>query len=106
MSNIFPEMAQTFSKEVEDRANAYFEQIYNQPPNPTMSIDEVLAMLKSFKDSHEKFKRVGHGASGWGMNNFVWLGYMINCQNFFNSKSVLKIISVRTLLEVKKYLMK
>ncbi|GFS04482.1 CCR4-NOT transcription complex subunit 1, partial [Elysia marginata] len=57
MSNIFPEMTQTFSKEVEDRANAYFEQIYNQPPNPTMSIDEVLAMLKLFKDSHEKSKR-------------------------------------------------
>lgn len=57
MSNIFPEMTQTFSKEVEDRANAYFEQIYNQHPNPTMSIDEVLAMLKSFKDSHDKFKR-------------------------------------------------
>ncbi|CAG5118083.1 unnamed protein product, partial [Candidula unifasciata] len=57
MSNIFPEMTQTFSKEVEDRANTYFQQIYNQPPAPTMSIDEVLAMLKSFKDSHDKTNR-------------------------------------------------
>lgn len=60
MSNIFPEMAQTFSKEVEDRANTYFQQIYNQPPAPTMSIDEVLTMLKSFKDSHDKTNRVSH----------------------------------------------
>ncbi|BFZ13285.1 hypothetical protein BsWGS_16323 [Bradybaena similaris] len=57
MSNIFPEMTQTFSKEVEDRANTYFQQIYNQLPAPTMSIDEVLAMLKSFKDSHDKTNR-------------------------------------------------
>lgn len=58
MSNIFPEMTQTFSKEVEDRANTYFQQIYNQPPAPTMSIDEVLTMLKSFKDSLDKTNRV------------------------------------------------
>nr|QOW64962.1 hypothetical protein [Lymnaea stagnalis] len=57
MSNIFPEMTQTFSKEVEDRANTYFQQIYNQPPAPTMSIDEVLSMLKSFKDAQEKTNR-------------------------------------------------
>ncbi|XP_059164399.1 CCR4-NOT transcription complex subunit 1-like isoform X2 [Physella acuta] len=57
MSNIFPEMTQTFSKEVEDRANTYFQQIYNQPPAPTMSIDEVLTMLKSFKDSLDKTNR-------------------------------------------------
>ncbi|XP_055890770.1 CCR4-NOT transcription complex subunit 1-like isoform X2 [Biomphalaria glabrata] len=57
MSNIFPEMTQTFSKEVEDKANTYFQQIYNQPPAPTMSIDEVLAMLKNFKDSMDKTNR-------------------------------------------------
>lgn len=58
MSNIFPEMSQTFTKEVEDKANMYFQQIYNQPPSPTMSIDNVLDMLKSFKDSNDKTSRV------------------------------------------------
>jgi len=57
MSSIFPEMSQTFSKEVEDRANINFKQIYNQPPAPTMSIDKVLAMLKSYKDSNDKFNK-------------------------------------------------
>ncbi|XP_046333509.2 CCR4-NOT transcription complex subunit 1-like isoform X5 [Haliotis rufescens] len=57
MSTIFPEMTQQFSKEVEDKANSYFQQIYNQPPHPTMSIDEVLEMLKRFKDSQNKIER-------------------------------------------------
>ena len=35
----------------------YFQQIYNQPPNQTMSIDEVLNMLKSFMDSKDKMNR-------------------------------------------------
>ena len=26
-------------------------QIYNQPPNPTLTIDEVLELLKKFQDS-------------------------------------------------------
>jgi CCR4-NOT transcription complex subunit 1 len=43
------QIRQQFSKEVEDKANSYFQQIYNQPPHPTMSIDEVLEMLKRFK---------------------------------------------------------
>ncbi|KAL4234231.1 CCR4-NOT transcription complex subunit 1 [Mactra antiquata] len=51
ISNIFPDMNPTFTKEVEDEANSYFQRIYNQPPHPTMSIDEVLEMLKRFKDS-------------------------------------------------------
>ena len=58
MANIFPEMTQQFSKEVEDKANGYFQQIYNQPPHPTMSIDEVLDMLKKFKDSQNKMEQV------------------------------------------------
>jgi len=57
VSSIFPEINQQFSKEVEDRANMYFQQIYNQPPSPTMTIDEVLAMLKNFKDSNDKMNR-------------------------------------------------
>ncbi|XP_060561916.1 CCR4-NOT transcription complex subunit 1-like [Ruditapes philippinarum] len=51
LSSIFPDMNQQFTKEVEDEANSYFQRIYNQPPHPTMSIDEVLEMLKRFKDS-------------------------------------------------------
>ncbi|KAK3085676.1 hypothetical protein FSP39_006989 [Pinctada imbricata] len=51
MSSIFPDISQNFSKEVEDEANSYFQKIYNQPPHPTMSIDDVLDMLKRFKDS-------------------------------------------------------
>ncbi|XP_076110950.1 CCR4-NOT transcription complex subunit 1-like isoform X1 [Mytilus galloprovincialis] len=51
MTNIFADISQQFSTEVEDEANSYFQRIYNQPPHPTMSIDEVLDMLKRFKDS-------------------------------------------------------
>ncbi|XP_078337543.1 CCR4-NOT transcription complex subunit 1-like isoform X2 [Crassostrea virginica] len=54
ISSIFPDIQQQFSKEVEDEANSYFQRIYNQPPTPTMSIDEVLDMLKRFKDSPDK----------------------------------------------------
>ena len=58
MSSIFPDMSQQFSKEVEDEANGYFQRIYNQPPHPTMSIDEVLDMLKRFKDSPNRKEKV------------------------------------------------
>lgn len=51
-------MDQSFTKEVEDEANSYFQRIYNHPPNPTISIDEVLEMLKKFKDSPVKKERV------------------------------------------------
>ena len=51
-------MDQPFTKEVEDEANSYFQRIYNHPPNPTISIDEVLEMLKKFKDSPNKKERV------------------------------------------------
>ena len=57
ISAVVPGMDQNFSKEVDDEANSYFQRIYNQPPNPTMSIDEVLEMLKKFKDSHDKKER-------------------------------------------------
>ncbi|KAI8491153.1 CCR4-NOT transcription complex subunit 1, partial [Branchiostoma belcheri] len=57
VSNVWPEMNQQFSKEIDDEANSYFQRIYNHPPNPTMSIDEVLEMLKKFRDSPIKRER-------------------------------------------------
>ena len=59
VSQVWPGMDQSFTKEVEDEANSYFQRIYNHPPNPTISIDEVLEMLKKFKDSPVKKERVG-----------------------------------------------
>ena len=56
-SNLFPDMAQNVSKEIEDEANGYFQRIYNHPPHPTLSIDEVLDMLKKFQDSGSKRER-------------------------------------------------
>lgn len=47
----------TYSEEVEEEANKYFAKIYNQPPG-NLSIDEVLEMLKTFKDSINKRERV------------------------------------------------
>lgn len=47
----FPEIVHNISKEIEDEANGYFQRIYNHPPHPTLSIDEVLEMLKKFHDS-------------------------------------------------------
>ncbi|XP_064398380.1 CCR4-NOT transcription complex subunit 1-like [Halichondria panicea] len=41
---------QTFSKEVDDKANAYFQAIYNRG----MTVDQLLDMLKQFKDSNNK----------------------------------------------------
>uniref|UniRef100_T1GJ19 CCR4-Not complex component Not1 C-terminal domain-containing protein n=1 Tax=Megaselia scalaris TaxID=36166 RepID=T1GJ19_MEGSC len=48
--NVLPELNQQVSKEVEDEANSYFQRIYNHPPHPTLSIDEVLDMLQRFKE--------------------------------------------------------
>jgi len=56
-SNLFPEMSANVSKEIEDEANSYFQRIYNHPPHPTLSIDEVLEMLKKFQDSPNKRER-------------------------------------------------
>ena len=44
MSQIF-DMPQSVSKEVEDEANSYFQRIYNHPPHPTLSIEEVSLTL-------------------------------------------------------------
>ncbi|VVC86298.1 unnamed protein product [Leptidea sinapis] len=53
----FPDMMPNVSKEIEDEANGYFQRIYNHPPHPTLSIDEVLDMLKKFQDSPNKRER-------------------------------------------------
>ncbi|KAG0416949.1 hypothetical protein HPB47_006047 [Ixodes persulcatus] len=57
VSNILPEMNQPVSKEIEDEANGYFQRIYNHPPHPTLSIAEVLDMLKRFQESPNKSER-------------------------------------------------
>ncbi|XP_053558399.1 CCR4-NOT transcription complex subunit 1 [Bombina bombina] len=57
LSQVWPEANQHFSKEIDDEANSYFQRIYNQPPHPTMSVDEVLEMLQRFKDSNIKRER-------------------------------------------------
>lgn len=53
----FPEMPQNVSKEVEDEANSYFQRIYNHPPHPTLTIDEVLDMLQRFQESQSRKER-------------------------------------------------
>jgi len=58
LTSVFPSMNQQFSKEIEDEANSYFQRIYNHPPHPTISTDDVIEMLKRFKDSPSKKERV------------------------------------------------
>ena len=69
MSSIFSDISQQFSTEVEDEANSYFQRIYNQPPHPTMSIDEVLDMLKRFKDSPIRKEKVWKESLNSEVNN-------------------------------------
>ncbi|XP_077542745.1 CCR4-NOT transcription complex subunit 1 isoform X6 [Haemaphysalis longicornis] len=57
VASILPEMNQPVSKEIEDEANGYFQRIYNHPPHPTLSIAEVLDMLKRFQESPMKSER-------------------------------------------------
>lgn len=48
-----------FAKDIEDEANGYFQRIYNHPPHPTLSIDELLDMLVRFQASpHDRDKEV------------------------------------------------
>jgi hypothetical protein len=51
IASLFPEAERAMSREVEDEANSYFQRIYNHPPHPTLSIDEVLELLKKFQTS-------------------------------------------------------
>ena len=73
MSSVLPAMNQQFSKEIEDEANSYFQRIYNHPPHPTISIDEVLDMLKRFKDSPNKKERVGGSGRNCGGDRTGWV---------------------------------
>jgi CCR4-NOT transcription complex subunit 1 len=57
LAKLFPEILQSISKDVEDEANGYFQRLYHHP-NPQMSVDDVLAMLKKFQDSTSKRERV------------------------------------------------
>lgn len=45
-------------KDIEDEANSYFQRIYNLAPLHSLSIDEVLEMLKRFQESPVKRERV------------------------------------------------
>lgn len=45
---------QNFSKEVDDKANSYFQAIYNRG----MSVDRLLDELKKFKESQNRKERV------------------------------------------------
>lgn len=57
--SLFPDQPQ-ISNEIEEEANGYFQRIYNHPPHPTLSIDEVLDMLKRFQESQIKRERDVH----------------------------------------------
>ena len=54
--------AQQFSKDVEDEANSYFQRIYNTSGSSQHSaitiVEQVLEMLKNFKDSHSDRDKV------------------------------------------------
>lgn len=47
LSQVWPEANQHFSKEIDDEANSYFQRIYNHPPHPTMSVDEVRSLIQA-----------------------------------------------------------
>ena len=57
ISQIFPELPNHIPKEIEDKANSYFQRIYNVPPHPTLTINEVLELLKKFQDSADARER-------------------------------------------------
>ena len=45
---------QSFTRDVDEKANAYFQAIYNK----SMTVDKLLELLKQFKDSSVKKDRV------------------------------------------------
>lgn len=51
-NNAITDLQAPVSKDIEDEANSYFQRIYNHPPHPTLSIDEVLDILQRFKESN------------------------------------------------------
>jgi len=55
IAQIFPEGSSgAIPRDVEDEANSYFQKIYNVPPHPTLTIDQVLELLKKFQESEVK----------------------------------------------------
>ncbi|KAK4336975.1 hypothetical protein RND71_044194 [Anisodus tanguticus] len=48
---------QKVAPEIEKEADTYFQRIYNQSSNGSMTVDEVLDMLKRFQDSPNKRER-------------------------------------------------
>lgn len=51
LASIFPDVQQNVSPEIEKEADTYFQRIYNQSAAGSMSIDDVLEMLRRFQDS-------------------------------------------------------
>jgi len=49
-----PDITQTFAEDIQEEANGYFQQIYTQPPQPSMSIEQFLDVLKRFRDSTDR----------------------------------------------------
>lgn len=96
ISSIFPDIQQQFSKEVEDEANSYFQRIYNQPPTPTMSIDEVLDMLKRFKDSPDKKEKVVKWSQLHDQNMTIC---RCNCSTFYMNYAVKVFTELRVLYD-------
>lgn len=48
----------TVPQDIEDEANSYFQRIYNLAPHNSLSIDEILEMLKRFQESPIKREKV------------------------------------------------
>lgn len=57
LATIFPDMQQNVSPEIEKEADTYFQRIYNQSTTGSMSIDDVLDMLRRFQDSAHSRER-------------------------------------------------
>ena len=51
LARVFPEMPQNVSPEIEKEADTYFQRIYNNSGSQSLTIDEVLDMLRKFQDS-------------------------------------------------------
>ena len=58
--DVIPGIDQSFSREVDDEANSYFQRLYVQ----SMSVDEVLEILKRLKDSQNSQERVSVDRTG------------------------------------------
>lgn len=63
LSQVWPEANQHFSKEIDDEANSYFQRIYNHPPHPTMSVDEVRSLIQASTDEPDSPPKRDHAES-------------------------------------------